>query len=238
VPKGVSAYWDPDGRQLLCVSCGEPESTAGGSARREHERRSAKRERDVREAHPHLGGLILAITDEPQSTRAWTVGAEGEEAIGAMLEGLASDRIVTLHDRRVPGTRANIDHIVIAPTGIHIVDTKRYKGLVELRDVGGWFRRDDRLFIKGRDRTNLADGLGNQVVVVRRALGDLSAVDLHAVLCFVGAEWNWFAQPFEIRGVTVLWPKELRKRVTQDGALSSSEVDEIARRLRAELPPR
>ena len=56
------------------VATAEPErteaGTAGSSARREYERRAAKREARVREAHPRLGGSLLAISDEPQSTAA------------------------------------------------------------------------------------------------------------------------------------------------------------------------
>src|SRR5690349_2538177 len=37
--------------------------TPGASARREYERRQAKHESGVREKHPKLGGLILALTD-------------------------------------------------------------------------------------------------------------------------------------------------------------------------------
>ena len=62
---------------------------AGGSARREYERRAARREAEVRGAHPRIGGLILALTDEPQSTRAWGVGARGEEMLGKGLDSLA-----------------------------------------------------------------------------------------------------------------------------------------------------
>ena len=54
---------------------------AGASARREHQRRKDKREDGVRQAHPHLGGLILALSDDPQSTQAWAVGARGEELL-------------------------------------------------------------------------------------------------------------------------------------------------------------
>ncbi len=63
---------------------------AGASARREYERRSAKRETRIREAHPRLGGLILALSDEPQSTTAWARGAKGEELLGQGLDTLAT----------------------------------------------------------------------------------------------------------------------------------------------------
>lgn len=51
---------------------------AGGSAKAEHQRRVARREQRIRQAHPRLGGLILALSDDPQSTRAWASGAVGE----------------------------------------------------------------------------------------------------------------------------------------------------------------
>ena len=38
--------------------------TAGASARREFERRKAKREERIRTKHPKLGGLMLAVSDD------------------------------------------------------------------------------------------------------------------------------------------------------------------------------
>ena len=54
------------------VPRGSPEEpvepgTPGASARREFERRSARREQRIRTAHPKLGGLIHALTDETPS---------------------------------------------------------------------------------------------------------------------------------------------------------------------------
>jgi hypothetical protein len=66
---------------------------------------------------------------------------------------------VVLHDRKVPNTRGNIDHLVIAPSGIWIVDAKNYNGKVEVRDCGGWFSTDLRLHVNNRDQTKLVDGL-------------------------------------------------------------------------------
>ena len=36
--------------------------------------------------------------------------------------------IAVLHDRRIPGSKANIDHIAITAAGIWVIDAKRYKG--------------------------------------------------------------------------------------------------------------
>ena len=55
---------------------------AGASALREYTRRKSRRERRIREAHPVVGGLILAVSDDTQSTRSWATGARGEELLG------------------------------------------------------------------------------------------------------------------------------------------------------------
>ena len=34
---------------------------------------------------------------------------------------------MVLHDLAVPGSRANVDHLVIGPTGVWVVDTKAYR---------------------------------------------------------------------------------------------------------------
>jgi Nuclease-related domain len=106
--------------------------TPGASARREGERRRANRERRTREKHPHTAGLRLALGKAPTYESAWETGAAGEEKLGAFL----THRCPTaepLHDRRMPGSRANIDHLAIAPSGVYVIDAKRYKGKIEVR---------------------------------------------------------------------------------------------------------
>src|SRR5690606_31048059 len=106
-----------------------------------------------------FGGIAVALSDERQSTRAWSSGAAGEERVGALLDGIASSTIRVLHDRRIPGTRANIDHLVVAPGGIWVVDSKRYKGRPELRVEGGILRpRVEKLVVGGRDKSKLVEG--------------------------------------------------------------------------------
>jgi hypothetical protein len=105
--------------------------TAGASSRREGERRNAKRKAAVRERHPRIGGIILALQDAPQHERSWAHGAGGEELVEQALTKHAPD-VVILHDRRIPGSRANIDHIAIAATGVWVIDSKRYKGKLQV----------------------------------------------------------------------------------------------------------
>ena len=192
----------------------------------------------MRARHPHLGGLILAVTPEPQTTKNWEVGAEGERKLGAGLDGLASAGVVVLHDRRRPGTTANIDHLAVAPTGVWVIDAKRYTGQVSKKDVGGWFSSDVRLFVGRRDCTKLVTGMAKQVDAVRTALGaEWADVPVRPVLCFVDTDWRWFASPFELDGVLVTWPRALRELLVRPGPYALATVERLSARLDERLRP-
>lgn len=61
--------------------------------------------------------------------RRWRRGAQGEELTGALLEQLG-ERYTVLHDLAVPGSKANVDHVVIGPGGVFVIDSKMYAGVV------------------------------------------------------------------------------------------------------------
>ena len=67
--------------------------------------------------------------------------------------------MAVLHDRRIPGSRANIDHLVISPAGVFVIDAKNYKGRVERRVRGAWLSGEDCLYVGGRDKTKLVGGM-------------------------------------------------------------------------------
>ena len=218
--------------------------TAGGSARREYERRRDARDQRVRERFPRIGGFLLAVTDEPQSTRAWDTGAAGEQVVGARLDALTSDRLAVLHDRRIPRTRANIDHLVISRRGVFVVDAKKYKGRPALRVEGGLFRpRTETLVVGGRNCTKLVDGVLKQVDLVREAIAQ-PAVPVVGALCFVGADWPLIGGSFRTRGVHVLWPRRLGQLVTEEVGARTGEpppddvdVASLRARLARAFPP-
>lgn len=208
---------------------------AGASARREFERRKARREERIRTKHPRIGGLILAVSDEPQATTAWAVGARGEEMLGKGLDGLASETIRLLHDRRIPKTRANIDHLAVTAGGVFVIDAKRYRGRPHLRVDGGFLRpRVERLFIGSRDGNRLVDGVLKQVEVVRGVVGD--EVPVRGVLCFLDADWPLFGGSFTTREVETLWPKKLYGHLRGAGPLPVDTIDRLHRTLAARLP--
>jgi hypothetical protein len=230
---------------LPSVSVGTP----GASALRYYERKRAREERQrqdrnnaVRARHPHLGGLIVALTDDgriPQSTQSWGSGAAGEEVVGRLLnEWAETGSGVVLHDRRIPGSTANIDHIAVASSGVWVIDTKRYSGRLEPVNRGGWLHPDWRLMVNGRDRSKLAADLAKQIAVVTSALKAEASEQLpsiHGVLCFVDADWVFLAKPFSLDGVIVAWPDALIELLSRPGEVPSDArqalADLLARRL-------
>lgn len=125
---------DPAEARPVEIEAGTP----GASARAERRRRQAKREQQIEQkwGTGRIGKVAKFLSDDPQTTRAWEEGAKGEERVAKILHEHLSDRAVLLHDRKVPRTRGNIDHLAIAPSGVWIIDAKKYKGKVEKRDVG------------------------------------------------------------------------------------------------------
>jgi hypothetical protein len=202
----------------------------------EYQRRHGNREERIRERWGRLAGLVLALSEDPQSTRAWKRGSIGESKVANTLAKLDRDDIVVLHDRKVPGSRGNIDHLVICPAGVLVVDSKRYEGQVHTKDVGGLFaRRDLRLFVGRRDCTRLAAAMEWQVAAVRGAI-DGNPTPVRPVLCFIDAEWPLFGGPREFQGVLIESNRSLRRRATEAGALDSEGVRQTAMVLAHRLP--
>jgi hypothetical protein len=209
--------------------------TPGASARREFERRAKRHEERIRDAHPKLGRLIHALNDDPQSTTAWAVGAVGEERLGRRLNELATDSLRMLHDRRIPGTRANIDHFAVTPNGVYVIDAKKYRGRPRLKVEGGILRpRVEKLLVGGRDCSRLVEGVLKQVDVVGSIGCD---VPLHGVLCFVEADWPLVGGSFTARGIQVLPPKKLYSQLRAAGPLDLDRIATLHQRLATALPP-
>lgn len=137
--------------------------TAGASAVREGDRRRVNRETRVRTKHPHLGGLLLALGEPPVHERVWKRGGDGERLVALSLAKRCDDRVVVLHDRRVPRSRANIDHIAIAPSGVWVIDSKMHKGKL---GVSTPLFGKPKLKIAGRECTGLVEAVTRQLELV------------------------------------------------------------------------
>jgi hypothetical protein len=263
---GTKAAWDAAERRTYCLSCHKgpntpsdprtpsttvavkvtPKQQQGGggvSAQREYDKRSARREQRIREQHPRLGGLILALSNEPTSTRVWAQGAAGERAVAAKLDALIGEHVAALHDRRLRRpdgsvSKANIDHIAVTPSGVWVIDAKTHQGSLEVRRSGGLFSpRVQALYINGRDQTGLVHGLLKQVDAVRRELSAVEAtIAVQGALCFVGTELPWFGSS-NIADVPLVGRRGLAKLLLRPGDVDTADREAVATFLNQRFPP-
>jgi hypothetical protein len=80
-------------------------------------------------------GWGLRFRPSPDAV-AWRRGAAGERRTARLLGPLERQGWAVLHDLAVPGSRANLDHLVIGPGGVFVIDSKQYRGRLQLDPSG------------------------------------------------------------------------------------------------------
>jgi hypothetical protein len=151
-----------------------------------------------------IGKIIYPFLDPSIEAQKWAKGAKGERIIGKILDEIAEkNNFKVLHDRAIPNSKANIDHILVTEKGVFIIDAKNYSGKVEIRNKGSWlFPEKDKLFVDGRDRGNLIEGVKWQV---KRVKEELDKNNLNPSLCgilgFVDANWPLFEKQLQIDSI-------------------------------------
>jgi hypothetical protein len=250
LPAGACAEWDSITHAVTCVPCvrrGKPDGTPptpsapdcgqpGASAQREYWRRRRNREAPVRSKHPHIGGLLLAMTGSPRHESAFLRGAAGEKSVAKSLaRRTAKGDAIILHDRRMPRGRGNIDHLAIAPSGVYVIDAKDISGKVRVsRPLFG----AAKLLVKGRNRSKLVDGVDRQVMAVRRALTDIGRTDVPVlgVFCFTAKADFPLIGRSEIRGHRLHHRRALARKLNGSGPLGPEAIDALAWALASAFP--
>ena len=163
-----------------------------------------------------LAATLWVVTERfgrRQSTEAWRVGAEGERRTGRLLESLPPGFTV-FHDLRMPGSRANIDHVVVGPTGVFTVETKNYaKGVV----IKGGVARSN-----GRKLDSVVEQATRQASVVSEWVG--TAVT--PIVCVHGAGLRvegWFQKP-TVGGVRFCSGGRLTRVLTKREVVHSADA--------------
>jgi hypothetical protein len=214
--------------------------TPGASAAAEGVRRAERKVDQVRRKYGDHAAEVAREMAGRDAAASWGNGSRGESWLAGYIAREVGDAVIALHDRLIPGTRGNIDHIFVAPTGVWVVDAKAYKGKVVRRETGPLWRRDNELYIGGRRRTTLANSVRKQVDAVNAAMRSdesLHGTDIHASLCLIDSEWGLLDFPFQLGNVWVVYPGTLKKRLRKNGPISREVMERIARRLALSLPP-
>jgi Nuclease-related domain len=82
-----------------------------------------------------VAGWGLRFQPSPDAV-AWRRGAAGERRTARLLAALERHGWAVLHDLALPGSRANLDHLAIGPAGVFVIDSKHYRGCLQLDPSG------------------------------------------------------------------------------------------------------
>jgi hypothetical protein len=159
-----------------------------------------------------------------EQARAWRRGAAGERRTARLLDRLGRDGYVILHDLAMPDSAANVDHLVIGPSGVFVIDSKRWTGHLHQDSDGLVWHNHYRL-----DRT-LAS-VRWQAVTLGRLLG----VAVAPLLGVHGAHVQ--GGGLRAQGVAIVPATLLRPALGYEQVLSDAEVELYAATARMRLRP-
>jgi hypothetical protein len=160
-----------------------------------------------------------------EQARTWQRGAHGERHTARLLDRLTRDGFVVFHDLAVPGnTSANVDHLVIGPTGVFIIDSKQWTGQVHQGADGLVWHNHYPL-----DRT--LETVRWEAETVGRLLG----IRVAALLCVHGAHVQ--GGGLHAQGVAIVPAHLLRSALGYDRVLSDADVELLATTVCSGLRP-
>jgi hypothetical protein len=178
-----------------------------------------------------LGGLMVAILvgwplrfRPSTQARAWQRGAKGERHTARLLDRLGRDGYVVFHDLAIPDSPANLDHLVLGPSGVFVIDSKQWTGQVHQSSDGLIWHNHYRL-----DRT---------LATLRwqaETLGHLLGVPVAPLVCVHGAHVQ--GGGLRAQGVAVVPATLLRSALGHDQVVSDADVELLAAIARMRLRP-
>jgi hypothetical protein len=170
-----------------------------------------------------LVGWRLRFRPSPQA-RAWQRGAAGERRTARLLDRLGRDGYVGFHDLALPDSPANLDHVVVGPSGVFVIDSKQWTGSVHQSADGPVWHDHYRL-----DRT---------LATVRwqaETLGRLLGVPVAPLVCVHGAHLQ--GGGLRAQGVAIVPATLLRRALGHDQVLSEVDLERYAAAVRMRLHP-
>jgi hypothetical protein len=213
---------------------------AGHSAEREYTSRRHARQARIKARYGTAGSIVAALAGEPRHVHGWREGAEGEAATARALHvRLSRSDVIVLHDRRAgPRSRANIDHIAIAPTGVMVIDSKAAAAAFSSQAPESSTAESSYSSAAGT-RTSQLDSLQRQIERVVGVLDRNGAA--HAPVSgalsfpFMRREWPHASRARD--GLIIVDdPAHIAKQLKRPGPIGADEIAWLADTLAAAFP--
>ncbi|GAA4102814.1 nuclease-related domain-containing protein [Nonomuraea soli] len=164
---------------------------------------------------------------------SWCKGAVGERSTARLLAPLACEGYVILHDRAIAGSSANLDHLVVGPSGVFLIDSKKWARRTRISGHGA------RLWIGGRPAETLLRGLAFERSAVQRAIDHgVAEVAVLPVVAVHGPRLPGISRPLQVAGIMLVRAGQVRRFIqAAPKQLSAAQVAVLARRLDRLFPP-
>lgn len=156
--------------------------------------------------------------------------ANGTDAGSRLEQHLHGSDTVVIHQRRLPGKLRKINHIVVGPAGVTVVDSRQYR-CRKARFKGG------QLCVGKRDRTDLVDRVLDQAAAVRDLLSGTpyAGVKVEAALALGNVRGEPVVTTWEGRSLIIWGTGLIAEAASRPGPLPADEVDALASYLAGEL---
>jgi hypothetical protein len=184
--------------------------------------------------------ILAAVADTVYRARrvstvpAWRRASAAERRTEAQLRKLERGGYKTLHARAIPGSDAQIDHVVVGPTGVYAVDSEKWDRRLPVRVQShrklfhGPFNQKPRLDEARWEAAQASD-------LISKALG--REVTVVPSLAIYGPPIPW--RILNIREVDVFSGSMVRKWITKrERSLTTAEIESVYRAAERVLPPR
>ncbi len=155
--------------------------------------------------------------------RIWSKGAKGEKIVAKKLKKLPK-KYTAIRDVKIPNLGGDIDHVVVGPTGIYVIETKNYKPTY-IPDEDCWYHTSGRVSpLNPAKQVKLQASKLNDFLV--RKLGKkLSKTTINPVISPINH--NLIIKN-DIKSYEIVYPEDLVSYLShQKKILSSKEVKEI-----------
>jgi hypothetical protein len=170
-----------------------------------------------------LVGWWLRFRPSSQA-RAWQRGAKGERHTARLLDRLGREGYVVFHDLAMPHSPANLDHLVLGPSGVFVIDSKAWSGQVHQGSDGLIWHDHYRL-----------DRMLATIRWQAETLGRLLGIPVAPLVCVHGAHIQHGG--LRAQGVAVVPPTVLRSALGHDQVLSDADIERYAAIARMRLRP-
>ncbi|MCT9932722.1 NERD domain-containing protein [Planotetraspora sp. A-T 1434] len=167
------------------------------------------------------GGDLLFTWWDHERTAVWRGKRRGEVRTGRLLRrGLAKYGYSVLDGRAVPG-EASIDHLVIGPGGVWIVDNEAWGPDVHIAQFGG------KLFFDEKNGSAVAKGLTDAAAAMTGLLSRESGIDveIQPVLAVHGGKLFTAGRPRVVvaEGLVLAYPRTVSRVLRGSGHAGYSE---------------